>query len=337
VFQDTNGNSIVDPGEAGLAGWTVFLDQNHNGMPDPGERTVATDAGGNFVFTGVGPGTYRLREVALNGWMQTTTNPGDITASSGSDVSGNLFGDFQRATVSGQVFNDLNAEGVHDPGEPGLSQWTIFLDANNDGNFDPGEPSTTTDANGNFAFASLGPGSYSVRQVIVNGWSQSTLNPTAVALTSGGNITNLLFGNFQGASIRGQVFEDTNGNGVKDSIDSGLADRTVFLDQNSNNVLDADEPSVTTDAGGNYSFTLLRPGTYTVREIVSSIWTQTTPNPGSIPAPSGSTASGVNFGSFRLVSFSGHVFVPSRCLAARPRAPFRRRLRIWRCCARLPG
>jgi protocatechuate 3,4-dioxygenase beta subunit len=257
VFQDANGNGVLDSGESGLAGWTMFLDQNHNGMRDPGEPTATTDPAGNFVFTGVGPGTYRLREVSPNGWLQTTADPGDIAASSGTDVSGSLFGDFQRATVSGQVFNDLNADGVHDSGEPGLPHWTMFLDTNNNGNLDPGEQSTMTDANGNFAFGSLGPGSYSVRQVIVNGWSESTVNPAPVTLTSGGNISSLAFGNFQGASIRGQVFEDTNGNGVKDSNDPGLAGWAVFLDGNGNNVLDPGEPSVSTDAGGNYSFTPL--------------------------------------------------------------------------------
>jgi uncharacterized delta-60 repeat protein len=308
VFQDTNGNGVLDSGEPGLAGWTVFLDQNNNGIPDPGEPSVRTDAGGNFVFTGVGPGTYRLREVASTGWTQTTLNPASITASSGADVSGSLFGDFQRDTISGRVFNDVNANGIHDPGEPGLFQWTIFLDVNNNGNVDPGEPSTTTDANGDFTFAGLGPGSYTVRQVIVNGWSQSTVNPASVTLTSGGNVASLLFGNFQGAGIHGQLFEDTNGNGTKDTGDPGLAGWTVFLDQNGNNVLDPGEPSVTTDAGGNYSFTALRPGTYTVREVVPSVWIQTTPNPSAIPAPSGSNSTGVNFGSFRLVNLSGHVF-----------------------------
>ena len=37
------------------------------------------------------------------------------------------------SVVSGQVFNDLNANGVKNAGESGQSGWTIYLDANTNG------------------------------------------------------------------------------------------------------------------------------------------------------------------------------------------------------------
>ena len=39
VFDDLNGNGTKDPGEAGLANWTIFADQNFNGVLDSGSRT----------------------------------------------------------------------------------------------------------------------------------------------------------------------------------------------------------------------------------------------------------------------------------------------------------
>ncbi len=44
----------------------------------------------------------------------------------------------------------------------------------------------------------------------------------------------------------------------------GLAGRPVFLDLNHNGILDPGEPVEVTDAKGNYAFTNLIPGTYTL-------------------------------------------------------------------------
>ncbi len=63
--------------------------------------------------------------------------------------------------VSGTKFHDLNANGVKDPGEPGLPGFTIFADYNHDGVHNGIEPSAVTDANGlyqvNFIFCPWGP------------------------------------------------------------------------------------------------------------------------------------------------------------------------------------
>src|SRR2546421_9245039 len=43
-------------------------------------------------------------------------------------ASGLLFGAFQRGSIRGVKFNDLDANATRDPGEPGLTGWRIFLD-----------------------------------------------------------------------------------------------------------------------------------------------------------------------------------------------------------------
>ena len=72
-------DGVKDPGEKGLLDWTINLDKNADGSVD---LTTKTDANGNYSFTNLGFGTYRVREVQQNGWIQTTTNPSDINISS---------------------------------------------------------------------------------------------------------------------------------------------------------------------------------------------------------------------------------------------------------------
>jgi hypothetical protein len=67
--------------------------------------------------------------------------------------------------------------------------------------------------------------------------------------------------------IRGQVFNDADGSGSKNGAEGGLAGRQVFLDQNGNSQLDASEQTALTDAGGNYAFSGLPPGSYIVAQV----------------------------------------------------------------------
>ena len=49
-------------------------------------------------------------------------------------------------TLQGLLWNDVNANGDRDTGEPGLPGWTVFLDANRNGVLNAGETATTTTA-----------------------------------------------------------------------------------------------------------------------------------------------------------------------------------------------
>ncbi|BDA73783.1 hypothetical protein CAL7716_079490 [Calothrix sp. PCC 7716] len=77
--------------------------------------------------------------------------------------------------------------------------------------------------------------------------------------------------------IRGVVWNDVNGNSIKDSGESLLTGWTVYLDTNNNSQLDAGETSTLTDSQGNYTFNDLRPGTYNVAQVVQDGWKQTYP------------------------------------------------------------
>ena len=107
-------------------------------------------------------------------------------------------------------------------------------------------------------------------------------------------------------SIDGTVFGDLNGNGQRDSGEQAISGRTVFVDANNNGVLDSGETTTTTDSNGNYSFSGLTPGTYSVREVLPSGVSLTT-GTHSVTLPAGQTITGVNFGEHP--SISGTVFV----------------------------
>jgi uncharacterized protein (DUF2141 family) len=185
-FNDLNGNGVQNAGEPGLQGVTVFLDANGNGVLDAGEATRITDVNGNYTFAGLAAGTYLVRQVTPPGIVNTTPNPVTVTLTSGQNVTGVNFGDFRLTSIGGTKFRDTNGNGVRNAGEPGLKGWTIFLDANRNGRLDAGETRTTTDANGNYTFANLAPGTYSVREVRRLGWVQMTNNPADIVITTSG-------------------------------------------------------------------------------------------------------------------------------------------------------
>ena len=86
------------------------------------------------------------------------------------------------AEIKGTVWNDIDGNAVNNS-EPSLSGWTVYLDANNNGQLDTGETSTQTDVNGNYTFNNLRPRTYTVAQIVQEGWQQTypILNITTTA------------------------------------------------------------------------------------------------------------------------------------------------------------
>lgn len=103
-------------------------------------------------------------------------------------------------SISGMKFNDLNANGIKDVGEPGLANWTITL-TNQTG----GMITTMTDASGNYSFTNLTNGNYTVGEVLQAGWVQTApaTGTYTVSITSGAAITGDDFGNFHKGDITG--------------------------------------------------------------------------------------------------------------------------------------
>ncbi len=97
-------------------------------------------------------------------------------------------------------------------------------------------------------------------------------------------------------SISGMKFDDLNGNGVNDA-EPGLAGWNITLTNESGGVV-----TNVTDVNGNYSFTGLADGNYTVGEVLQAGWSQTAPKTGTfnITISGGNEINGLDFGNQRI-------------------------------------
>jgi hypothetical protein len=198
IFNDENGNGTLDSGEPPLSGWTVFVDFSGTGTFASNDISTTTDSNGNFTLTDVPGGTYTIDEETQSGWRQTVPASGghSVAVTYQQAVTGQNFADQQNASISGQMFNDLNGDGVREISEPVLSGWTIYIDTNNDGTFDTGDVQVTGGSNGVYTFSNLVAGdTYTIRQTTPAGWRRTlpqTL-PITITVKAGEAITGLNF------------------------------------------------------------------------------------------------------------------------------------------------
>lgn len=195
----------------------AYVDQNHNFRLDQDEfdpgpaATATTDVQGQYEMWLL-PGDFiiveELKEAVPPGdpWEQTFPcvpvlaaglNPGSlasggypVTLGQGDQIHGSSgaaelpnFGNWndpahdEPATISGYKWNDLDADGEWDAGEPGLNGWTIYIDENLNGQPDVGERATVTANDGThdgaYLFENLDPGAYTIREIVPAGWGQT--------------------------------------------------------------------------------------------------------------------------------------------------------------------
>lgn len=75
VFNDANGNGVLDPGESGRQGIQVQLDQAADGTV---ESTLTTDANGDVDFFAPAVVIYRVRIVVPGSSVETAADPADL-------------------------------------------------------------------------------------------------------------------------------------------------------------------------------------------------------------------------------------------------------------------
>jgi len=259
-FNDENGNGRRDRGEPGIAGITIWA----------GDKSTVTDENGDFSFEGLKPGAYTVREECPQGWTCTTGSEKQVTPKSGCEDKKVEFGNHKEepGSISGYKFNDLNGNGVRDPGEPGIPNVLINLW------YFWEHQEVMTDSTGHYSFKDLDPAWYKVE--VDESTAPPGMKPTtqiwAFVWVDAGKDSPADFGNMTEkplnalhCSIHGTKFMDTNANGEIDGNDATLPGLTITLTGDT-----LDKPiSTKTDSLGNYSFTDLEAGTYTVTEDTS--------------------------------------------------------------------
>jgi hypothetical protein len=270
-FHDLNRNGYRDAGDTLLPEWKVTLTDT-NGVRIRFDKTDSLGVYGLPVFE---PGTYMVVETDKPFWVQTyppteryTVTIPDLNTIVNLKDFGNYYSDSVNS-IFGRKFNDLNRNGVYDVHEPGVAGFEMKLGGTK-------SRYRTTDDSGYYSFVGLPPGPYSVKEMNQDGWwpSLPALPETTYSLflSPGTYVDTINFGNYQLApgSISGTKWNDLNGDGIRDGGEPGLANWKI-------NLAGKTTATTLTDANGDYTFTGLWPGDYTVSESWRPLWRQTYP------------------------------------------------------------
>jgi predicted outer membrane repeat protein len=87
---------------------------------------------------------------------------------------------FEPSSITGNIYRDLDVDGIHDASEVGFEGWTVYIDADLDGVVSSSDPKTTTDSSGKYSFTDLEPyKTYTINQLKPTGYVQT--DPVAPA------------------------------------------------------------------------------------------------------------------------------------------------------------
>jgi LPXTG-site transpeptidase (sortase) family protein len=267
-----NANTTKEPGEAGIGTVTVTLYDSTGTIVI---ATTTTAANGTYSFANVPPGDYRVVETDPAGYVSTTPNLVPVTVTSGGNVQAD-FGEYRLvntspASINGTVWNDLDADGVIDPGESPLVGVTVTL-RDNLGNV---VATALTNASGQYSFTNLVPGAYSVTETDPATYVSTTLNTVVTTLNAGDSST-INFGDRTGAPVAADPAVTKNG-----SPDSATVGEIVVY-----------TITVGNNGTGNATGVVL---TDTKPSFLDIISITISPNPGLTPVISGNTFT-INFG-----------------------------------------
>jgi|GEM_PF-518136 len=133
--------------------------------------------------------------------IQQTSDDGYIVAGKSVSITGDVTNNYGQedywivklkyGSICGSKFNDLNANGIWDDGEPGLPDWEIHLQ-NASGTY-----IETTDADGKYCFTDLLDGQYTVSEIQQDGWIQTfpEASTYTITISNGQQVGDVDFGN----------------------------------------------------------------------------------------------------------------------------------------------
>ena len=146
---DTDGSETLSITLGGLpAGATLSAGTNLGG----GNWLLTPDQLAGLTITSPVSGKLTL---AVTATSKETSNSSTATTTASQNLS-------LTSVTRGMVYLDLNANGVRDPGEPGLPGRVVYGDLNGNRILDAGDPTATTDASGQFSLIGVNTNSTGV-------------------------------------------------------------------------------------------------------------------------------------------------------------------------------
>jgi len=278
------------------------------------QGTAAVTFGGTIAAGTLIPPTTEFVAITLNGVTQDAAIGAQGNFSTSFNTSA-LLGSPTPYQVTYAYAGDANFNAVSNTTTTRLTVYSVLVTP-------AGNQSATAGQSQAFTLGRFATGANAVAPLSVDvNWGDATTDTIIGNLTTAGNITaqshayassgnytvtatvtdsnhhtsSATFGVTVGAvpdvSIAGSVGYGTNGNVT------GLSDVMVYLDTNNNGALDAGETCLYTDANGNYVFSNLPAGHYTVRDVPPGGYVQTSPVTGylNVTLTAGQTVTAQNF------------------------------------------
>jgi large repetitive protein len=301
-----------------LLGGDYRLTESQPPLFADGEDTVGT-AGGSVC------GTTTLTVAACVSVIDA------INLDRGEVATGYAFGE-NGSSIGNRVWKDDNDNGVQDSGEPGLGGMTVrLLDSSGDlvastvtrsGTALSANP-LAEDGPGFYLFTDLPAGSYIIEIRTSDGFVPSSAHAggndddsdvdrvtgrtSVIVVGLNEHRLDIDAGVVPPGAITGQVFVDTNRNGVRDGAEEPIADIVLHLVDASGKVV----ATTTTDANGNFRFDDVPIGQYTITEEQPLRYRSTTPDALTVTVKVGEVNSASVFGEVptRLPTTGGSIFM----------------------------
>lgn len=287
VWVDKNGDDVQNPDESGLAGLKVRLEDCNGAVLD----STVTDNEGKYSFGSLVPGEYSLRFILPDTMEFVNSNVGDDSLDSDVDPStgttncevlesgeNNMTYDagvYVPAELGDFVWEDLNADGIQDAGEPGIEGVGVILNDCQGVALD----TVYTDHNGYYLFNNLKPGNYMISFImpadyILTDKNIGTDSKDSDIEDNGYSVCEVLesseknytydIGLYRNARIGDEVWLDKNANGVREVGEPGVENVTVELRKCNGTLMSTGS----TDSDGKYIFEDLRPDSYKLKFIL---------------------------------------------------------------------
>ncbi|MCL5004083.1 MAG: hypothetical protein M1352_02320 [Patescibacteria group bacterium] len=214
--------------------YTVSTSAGSGGSISPTSSTVSSGATASFTVT---PNTgYHIVSV---------------TGCSGS-LSGNTY-------TTAAIYSNCTVAATF-----AINTYTITASSGSGGTI---SPSGTVSVNygGSRTFTITPSSGYHISNVVVDGSSAGAVGSYTFSSVTASHTISAAFFLYVG-TLNGSVFNDTNGNGIQDGGESGLAGVPVYATANGSSYIGPQN----TNAGGNVSFSNLDPGNYRLEIDLSS-------------------------------------------------------------------